>query len=773
MEGGRIILISLLVLLALAATARAVITINIVDDFGAYAAGRPFSGELAIVYDTLIENTSFLVSYIDSKAVSSISMTKYLEATEFYEYEDQIFDYNLTRKGTSTWTERPSVTFSYVITASGTRGSPPEPWSIDSGLSTSSVSSRDGLKFIKDSRSIITPPGDNNNDTLWSVSDTSNEVETTMRQACGGQVYATIPVDTDGWVRRTLQAAELEGIPGTSDCEANIEPFDSDSLTEPGRRLFVGRECQGALCGGIYKDTGTGSVYQNSPSQAEWDGSTGHIVIHSCDKDLLYSITYLTPNGPLVCAYTGFKQQNSSGWQVNAVQPNNRVDYKTPFAKTYTPAMLEALVPAPSCPAGTTDCIKSTTEFGSVKTRDPSNSVTVMFNKNTNTTTATTASAKLTSPYSALIDFREIPNLKAPTGLGPHNMSFEIKSGQTVAAGNSSSFVVCLDIDKDGYCSQAGDCNDNNPSLNAGARELCNYKDDNCNNQTDETFQEPGKLPGSQCPFRTDSACAGIFVCSSDGLSVVCNSPNKPGDLKEVCDDRIDNDCDGVVDELAELGVQGPACGCRNGETRPCGGIGGCSGGYRICANYEWSECINSTQSAQEVCNNNDDNCDGIIDNIGAGFGNSASTDLACGCSLGKLPGPESCNDIDDNCNGLIDEGISCCRTGETRSCGQYVGLCTQGNQVCANGQWGACSGTGPDERGDICGDHLDNDCDIAVDEDCDSCSNGIQNTDEDGIDCGSHCARLCGDFSVWISFAVIGIIIIAIVGILAWRSRL
>src|SRR5439155_12005984 len=90
-----------------------------------------------------------------------------------------------------------------------------------------------------------------------------------------------------------------------------------------------------------------------------------------------------------------------------------------------------------------------------------------------------------------------------------------------------------------------------------------------------------------------------------------------------------------------------------------------------------------------EVCNNKDDNCNGLVDegfdkgmscSIGVGAcqrngikkcdaGNPAQT-LCCvddgspgGPCLPLLPGAgrtEVCNGIDDNCNGLIDEGVVC-----------------------------------------------------------------------------------------------------------------
>ena len=112
---------------------------------------------------------------------------------------------------------------------------------------------------------------------------------------------------------------------------------------------------------------------------------------------------------------------------------------------------------------------------------------------------------------------------------------------------------ICTDNDGDGFAIGGSDCvpydcNDNDPSINPRAFELCDYKDNNCNDIVDEWYPELEK----QCSAGVGECTrTGIFVCSFDGYYTVCNAiPGVP--TEEICD-GVDNDCNGEVDE---------GCGC-------------------------------------------------------------------------------------------------------------------------------------------------------------------------------------------------------------------
>jgi len=78
-------------------------------------------------------------------------------------------------------------------------------------------------------------------------------------------------------------------------------------------------------------------------------------------------------------------------------------------------------------------------------------------------------------------------------------------------------------------------------------------------------------------------------------------------------------------------------------------------------------------------------------------------------------PSPEVCDGQDNNCNGQVDEGVQqACYSGPAGTNG--VGECHAGSQVCVAGAWGACQGE-VTPAVEVC-NGLDDDCDGIADED-------------------------------------------------------
>ena len=105
----------------------------------------------------------------------------------------------------------------------------------------------------------------------------------------------------------------------------------------------------------------------------------------------------------------------------------------------------------------------------------------------------------------------------------------------------------------------------------------------------------------------------------------------------------------------------------------------------------QYTDC--TTACEEELCNYEDDDCDGEIDE-----GQLNACD-----ECGVIPA-EQCNGFDDDCNGDTDEDlIQPCST-----------ACGAGYEMCYEGNWISC--TAPPELDEVC-DGLDNDCDGQIDE--------------------------------------------------------
>jgi hypothetical protein len=167
---------------------------------------------------------------------------------------------------------------------------------------------------------------------------------------------------------------------------------------------------------------------------------------------------------------------------------------------------------------------------------------------------------------------------------------------------------------------------------------------------------------------------------------------------EDECNDELDNDCDDAVDE---------ACPCKTGDTEPCDSA--CGDGLRTCRNGRYGACETSAPP-QESCNGQDDDCDGVIDEV------SKACSTQCGdgkqrCEDGRWsecsargPEPETCNAEDDDCDGTVD--------GMSRSC---EAACASGSQTCRAGEWSRCEG-GPAPAAETC-NLADDDCDGRSDE--------------------------------------------------------
>jgi hypothetical protein len=300
--------------------------------------------------------------------------------------------------------------------------------------------------------------------------------------------------------------------------------------------------------------------------------------------------------------------------------------------------------------------------------------------------------------------------------------------------------ICCLDNDGDGDLPIAcggSDCDDNDPNNSGLGNELCDGVDNNCDGQVDEDFNV-----GVAC-FNGDGACRqqGAFEC--DGVAQTSCNAVAGNPIAEICNDEIDNDCDGDLD-------------CNDAD---CGGNAACP----------------------ELCNDNADNDnDGAIDcddpdcaiaccpdADGDGFSDLACGGLDCDDNNADIfPGnAEICDGLDNDCSGVADNGLELNGVPLGGNCQNVFNACSTDGVVICNAQGGLrCDAPPINPIQEIC-DGLDNDCDGNIDNgfinlgeacvvgegDCQAQGVNICNAGGDAVECdaiaGNPIPEICDDF--------------------------
>ncbi|MBL8618246.1 MAG: hypothetical protein JNM72_21715 [Deltaproteobacteria bacterium] len=228
-----------------------------------------------------------------------------------------------------------------------------------------------------------------------------------------------------------------------------------------------------------------------------------------------------------------------------------------------------------------------------------------------------------------------------------------------------------------------GDCDDADPEVFPAAPERCDGVDQDCDGVIDEdltaVWYADADGDGFGDPLSTTDDCdpeAGWVPEAGDCDDA--DASTAPG-AEELCDER-DNDCDGEVDE----GVSTTWYADRDGDSwgtlaetvEACAPPAGYADRTGDCADDDAAV----SPSAAEVCDGQDNDCDGDIDEDGLlswyadgdgdGYGAGAST-LACEAPLGAVSTDGDCDDVvfainpgasevcdgdDNDCDGAVDD---------------------------------------------------------------------------------------------------------------------
>jgi cysteine-rich repeat protein len=314
------------------------------------------------------------------------------------------------------------------------------------------------------------------------------------------------------------------------------------------------------------------------------------------------------------------------------------------------------------------------------------------------------------------------------------------------------------------------DCDDEVAAIHPDALEICDDEDNDCDGDIDDADSDvtggttwfidyDGDGHGSASYYTTTCDVPTGYVSSTDDCDDT-NSTVFPG-ATEVCD-GLDNDCDGVTDGADALGMatwyadsDGDGYGDADITTDSCSA----SLGY-VADNTDCNdESSDVHPGAPELCDELDNDCDGITDGADAigmatwhvdadadGYGDPDSTVMSCSAGLGFVSDSSDCDDstatthpgadelcdgIDNNCNDIRDDGLPDLATFYRDSDGDGEGDEESAITACDTPPGYAANSSDCDDTdatiftgaGEDCFDGYDNNCDAETDcEDVDDC---------------------------------------------------
>ncbi|MFH1467337.1 MAG: putative metal-binding motif-containing protein, partial [Pseudomonadota bacterium] len=247
-----------------------------------------------------------------------------------------------------------------------------------------------------------------------------------------------------------------------------------------------------------------------------------------------------------------------------------------------------------------------------------------------------------------------------------------------------------------GFIVDDTDCDDTQGAVNPGATELCNGVDDDSSGTIDDVYAADAPT------WYADADADGYGVATA--TAIACSQPTGFVADATDCDDTdaavnpaatelcngVDDDCSGTIDD--DYAADAPTWYADSDAD----GYGDGASTTVACAQPtgfidDDSDCDDTDAAANpaaaEICNGVDDDCSGVIDDDYAadaptwyadadadGYGDGASTTVACAQPTGFVPNTADCDDndaavnpaateicdgVDNDCSGTIDDDFA------------------------------------------------------------------------------------------------------------------